>query len=79
MREQKRRVIDGAELRKIRYARGYSINDVVKKLNEEHLVKLHPDSLRCIELGYRNPSPRVFAALAKVLDADPFSLYQADK
>lgn len=79
MGKPRTQVTDGEELRRLRYLRGYSIKEVINKLQTEHGIEFHPDSLRCIELGYRNPGPKVFAALARIYKVDPATLYRASQ
>lgn len=57
---------NGAALRAIRERSGLSVNDLVSLVGEEG-ERIHADHLRNIELGHRNASPKVTAAIARAL------------
>jgi transcriptional regulator with XRE-family HTH domain len=57
---------NGAAIRVIRERSDLSVSDVVAAMGAEG-VEIHADHLRNIELGYRQPSPKVLGALARAL------------
>lgn len=58
--------VNGPAIRVIRERSDLSVSDVVTALDAEGF-KVHPDSLRNIELGYKQPSTKLLAAIARVL------------
>ncbi|MFI7073645.1 helix-turn-helix domain-containing protein [Micromonospora sediminicola] len=58
--------VNGAAIRVIRERTEMSIADVVERLAAEG-IKAHPDYLRNIELGYKQPSPELLGGLARAL------------
>lgn len=58
--------VNGAAIRVIRERSELSVNDLVAELSREG-VEIHPDYLRNIELGYKQPSAKLLGALARAL------------
>jgi transcriptional regulator with XRE-family HTH domain len=58
--------VNGAAIRVIRERSDLSVSDVVTAMGAEG-IDIHADHLRNIELGYRQPSPKVLGALARAL------------
>ena len=57
---------NGAAIRVIRELSELTIADVVKAIATEG-IQIHEDHLRNIELGHRQPSPRLHGAIARAL------------
>lgn len=58
--------INGQALRIIRERSGVTVADLVEAVREEGL-DVHPDHLRNIELGHKQPSPKLLTAIARGL------------
>ncbi|WBB94266.1 helix-turn-helix transcriptional regulator [Verrucosispora sp. WMMC514] len=58
--------VNGAAIRTIRERTEMSIGDVIAHLDREG-IPCHPDYLRNIELGRRQPSPRLLGGIARAL------------
>ncbi len=66
--------VNGAALRVIRERSDLSISDVVGGVREAG-IDVHPDHLRNIELGHKQPSPKLLAAIARALKCPKAALY----
>jgi hypothetical protein len=64
---------NGAAIRLIRERSGLSVRDLVACLAENG-VQVHPDHIRNIELGYRQPSEVILAGIARALRAPQTAL-----
>lgn len=58
--------INGPALRVIRERSGLSVADLVNAVREQG-IDVHPDHIRNIELGHKQPSPKLFDAIAAAL------------
>lgn len=61
-------------MRIIRERSELSIADVVLSVRDEDGIDVHPDHLRNIELGYKQPSPKLLAAIARALKVPKIAL-----
>lgn len=57
---------NGAAIRIIRERTELSVNDLVAEIRNGG-VEIHPDYLRNIELGHKQPSAKVLGAIARAL------------
>lgn len=57
---------NGAAIRVIRERSGVSVGKLVADL-AEHDIQVHPDHIRNIELGHRQPSEVLLAGIARAL------------
>lgn len=58
--------INGTALRVIRERSDLSVRDLVEAIREEG-IDVHADHLRNIELGHKQPSPKLLGAIAAAL------------
>lgn len=58
--------VNGTALRIIRERSEMTVGQLVEAVREEG-IDVHPDHLRNIELGYKQPSPKLLAAIARAL------------
>ena len=59
--------LNGRAMRAIRERSGLSVIDVRSALLEQQEIAVHPDHLRNLELGYRQPSERLLVGIAACL------------
>lgn len=65
--------VNGAAMRIIRERSELSVADVVDAVREDG-IDVHPDHIRNIELGYKQPSPKLLAAIARALKVPKVAL-----
>lgn len=58
--------VNGAALRVIRERSGLSVKELVEAVREEG-IDVHEDHVRNIELGHKQPSPKLLGAIASAL------------
>lgn len=58
--------VNGVTLRVIRERSEMSVSELVEAIREEG-IDVHPDHIRNIELGHKQPSPKLLAAIARGL------------
>jgi len=66
--------VNGAAMRVIRERSGMTVDDLVQRLAQLGL-RAHPDTIRNIELGHRQPSVKLLAGIAEALACPKFALY----
>ncbi|MEV4458502.1 hypothetical protein [Microbispora sp. NPDC049633] len=62
--------VDGRKLRRRREELELTVNDVVQALAEREKRTIHPDHLRNIELGHKQPGVKLVGALCRVLSSN---------
>ncbi|MEV1201688.1 helix-turn-helix domain-containing protein [Microbispora rosea] len=62
--------VDGRKLRQRREELELSVDDVVQALAKREKRSIHPDHLRNIELGHKQPGVKLFGALCRVLSSN---------
>lgn len=70
--------VNGAAIRVIRERSDMTVADVVEAMKATG-VEIHPDHLRNIELGNRQPSPKLLGALAVALRVPKVALLAEEK
>lgn len=68
---------NGPAARVIRERSEMSIAELVEKVREEG-IDVHPDHIRNIELGYKQPSPKLAGAMARALAVQKHVLLVVD-
>lgn len=58
---------DGTKIRRERERQELSVDELVARLAEEEGLVRHPDYIRNIELGHKQPSPKLLGSIARVL------------
>ncbi|MFF0864229.1 helix-turn-helix domain-containing protein [Nonomuraea sp. NPDC003560] len=58
---------DGTKIRRERERQELTVDELVAKLREQEGIQRHPDYIRNIELGYKQPSVRLLGGIARVL------------
>jgi transcriptional regulator with XRE-family HTH domain len=66
--------INGAAMRIIRERSELTVRGLVQRIAETG-INVHPDHIRNIELGNKQPSPRLLAAIAQALAVPKHALY----
>lgn len=61
---------DGTKIRRERERRELTIADLVTRLAEDEGIERHPDYIRNIELGHKQPSAKLLGGIARVLGVD---------
>jgi hypothetical protein len=61
--------VDGRKLRQRREELELTVNDVISLLAEREKRSIHPDHLRNIELGHKQPGIKLLGALCRVLSS----------
>ena len=62
--------VDGRKLRLRREVLELTVNDVVSLLATREKRTIHPDHLRNIELGHKQPGVKLLGALCRVLSSN---------
>lgn len=66
-------------IRTLRVAYGLSVNDLIERIKQHGgPAKLHPDTIRNVELGYKRASSPLMTAWAKALNLTPLDVYQPE-
>lgn len=58
---------DGTKIRRERERQELTVDGLVTKLFEQEGVQRHPDYIRNIELGHKQPSVQLLGSIARVL------------
>lgn len=66
--------VNGTAMRVIRERSEMSVADLVQALAQQD-VKVHPDHIRNIELGNKQPSEKLLGAIARALRCPKVALY----
>ncbi|MER7213531.1 MULTISPECIES: helix-turn-helix domain-containing protein [Streptosporangium] len=61
---------DGLKIRRERERQELTVDELVARLAAEEDIRRHPDYIRNIELGYKQPSPRLLGSIARVLGVE---------
>lgn len=66
-------------IRALRVAYGLSVNELIIRIKQNGgPEKLHPDTIRNVELGYKRASAPLLSAWAKALDLTPLDVFQPE-
>lgn len=66
-------------IRSLREAYGLSVNDLIERIQQHGgPPKLHPDTIRNVELGYKRASTPLMTAWAKALNLTPLDVHQPE-
>lgn len=66
-------------IRALREAHGLSVNDLIVRIQQHGgPAKLHPDTIRNVELGYKRASMPLLTAWAKALGLTSLDVYQPE-
>lgn len=66
-------------IRALRVAYGLSVNDLIERIKQHGgPEKLHPDTIRNVELGYKRASQPLVVAWAKALDLNALDVFQPE-
>ncbi|MFI7448175.1 helix-turn-helix domain-containing protein [Nonomuraea sp. NPDC049714] len=58
---------DGTKIRRERERQELTVDELVAKLLDQEGVQRHPDYIRNIELGHKQPSVQLLGSIARVL------------
>lgn len=70
---------DGKKIRRIRTRLDISVNELVAALAEHQGLPRHPDYIRNIELGHKQPSAELLGGIARVLGVSRDQLLASSK
>lgn len=66
-------------IRALRIAHGLSVADLIERIKQQGgPEKIHPDTIRNVELGYKRASAPLLTAWAKALNVTPLDVHQPD-
>lgn len=67
--------VNGTAIRIIRERSEITIAELVQLIRQDDAIDVHPDHLRNIELGHKQPSPKLLGAIARALKCPKVALY----